>query len=566
MSPVITEPAVSTPDTEAHCAAGRNWRANVRALAPAQGRAVEVAGAPADDLIWVFARDGYLTCFEPGEPAERWHAGCSVPLLAARAMLKPLDSAAGVACFLAPVHASQLRVALDRLLPSHALICVVPDARALRVMLHCDDFSADVAHGRLWFAAGESWPQALAATLTENPGLPAPTRFIRMPNAEATLVERFVADAQRVLSEQNARRTAAVASIRSGWAPRRPGGSPPRVCIIARSTFRLWDDAGNALYECLTASSAGGGADAEWRRLDPDDPARSSPLAVATATAAADAVVAADLSRADAPRLVPDRLPWVTWVTTPRVPSFQAAGPHDRLLVADPAWRDNAVRAGWPADRVDLAGWPTPLPPLPKPGDGAGLVLVADTLALDAPESLSEFSSHALLWEQIRREVSRDPFAVPGNVLEYVRAHARAQGVATESLNLPLFAERLVIPAYQQGIAAAMIDAGVAVRLYGAGWGDLPRFRAHAAGPVTTREQLRKVAAGAAALIHAWPDASAHPIDSLGRPVGRRTGVRRETYLRDLRLALGPNPGMSHVPPAPRLSAQGVLAAVTSMR
>jgi hypothetical protein len=229
-------------------------------------------------------------------------------------------------------------------------------------------------------------------------------------------------------------------------------------------------------------------------------------------------------------------MPWLTWVTTPRVPAFAPAGPNDRLLLADAAWRDAAAGAGWPAERIDTAGWPTP-PSHDAPAP-SGLTLVADTAALDAPESLVEFSSHCLLWETVRQAVLRDPFALPADVAGWVRDLARAHGIANDTLDVAMFVGRLVIPAYQQALAEALLAAGAPLRLYGRGWGDLPRFTANAAGEVTSREHLTEIARDAAALVHAWPAAGAHAIDAFGRPVIRRTGRRRETFLRDASLAL----------------------------
>ena len=559
MTPTLSaDVAVQAPVTEADRLALRNWRANAEALRRRR-RPVPDPLTPAEDATWVFARDGYLTCFENAAGPEPWFAGCSVPLLAARAMLKPLDGSAGPAGFLAPTHAAQVRAVLERLKPSHSLVCIIPDLRTLRVMLHCDDFSADIARGRLWFAAGDAWTAELSDLLAANPGLPTPGRFVRMPNADAGLIERLVADAQRVLSAETARRTTAIADLRVRWTPRADATTPARACVIARSSFKLWDDASYTLWAAMNGNTA--------ERIDPDDPAGSSPLALAAAAARCDVLVAADWSRGDAPaQLVPDGLPWVTWVTNGRVPAFKAAGPNDRLLVADPAWRDAAVGAGWPAERVGVAGWPKlwdGQPALAVARSDARephLAIIADTVPLDAPDTLAEYSSHTFLWEKLRRDVSRDPFALPADVVGYVRAHAAAEGIAPETIDLALFAERLVIPAYQQAFAAALLADGLPLRLYGAGWADLPSFRAHAAGPIVSRDDLREATLGATALVHVWPQPTVHAIDALGHPVVRRSGVRRETFLREARRTLSNPAAAGSVNEVPPLTAAAVLA------
>src|SRR5581483_11483801 len=88
-----------------------NWEKNEKALAISQPECAH-AMSVVEGVTWLFARDGSLTAMLPGE---RWWAGCSVPLAAARFMLKKMEAGGNVACFLSPDHAAQLRVALDKL-------------------------------------------------------------------------------------------------------------------------------------------------------------------------------------------------------------------------------------------------------------------------------------------------------------------------------------------------------------------------------------------------------------------------------------------------------------------
>lgn len=532
MTPLTLEPPSHAhgTDTEADRFAAANLASNVAALRSLQPRVVEMLGG-VDDLTWIFARDGYLTAFEPGD---RWYTECSVPLLAARAMLKTLDPAGGVACFLDPAHAAQVRVALDHLPPSQALICLVPDMRALSIMLRCDDFASEIVADRLWFVCGENWANEFSALMRDVPGLPSPSRFIRMPNADPAVIDGLIAGAQRVFAEQNASRTATIADLRSRWTSRSIANESRTVCVIARSLFRLWDDAGHALLSALNANARDAGV--TCRHFDPDSPANASPLALAMAAAECDAIVAADIARADAATVAHIEMPWITWVTNGQIPAFATAGPNDRLFVTDARWRDAATTAGWPAKRVGVASWPI-APASPSTGEPT-LALIADIFDLDVPESLKEYSSHLLLWEKLRAIVARDALDLPEDVEAWVREHARAEAVAIETVDVSLFVNRLIIPAYQQALADTLIKAGLPLRIYGTGWSELPAFRAHAAGSISSREQLHQAANGARAIIQAWPSGAAHPVDALGRPVVRRTGRRRETFVREAALAL----------------------------
>jgi hypothetical protein len=57
-----------------------------------------------------------------------------------------------------------------------------------------------------------------------------------------------------------------------------------------------------------------------------------------------------------------------------------------------------------------------------------------------------------------------------------------------------------------------------------------------AVGPISSREQFMNVIDEAAALVHAWPTGSAHPIDACGRSVVR-PATTRDAFLHDARTA-----------------------------
>jgi hypothetical protein len=238
-----------------------------------------------------------------------------------------------------------------------------------------------------------------------------------------------------------------------------------------------------------------------------------------------------------------------------------SAGANDRLLLADERWMADATNASWPADRLAFAGWPTiDATSLPAPSV-ASLAIIADTCAIEAPEAVTEYSSHTLLWEKVQQVIRRDPFAVPDDPAEWVRKLASNANIDLRSHDVPVFVHALVLPAYAEAIADMLISADIPLRIYGSGWDALPRFSSHAAGPVASREELSAIAQGATALVHVWPSPSAHPIDALGRPVLRRTAQRREAFLRDARRMIDAGQiSSSPAPASPALSAAVVLA------
>src|SRR4051812_43634564 len=97
-SPVLVPPTGSLADQQS---AG-NFASNARALSTSQPRSINSITEKLPSVEWLFARDKTLTA---RDVSGRWWAGCSVPALAARAMLKTLKPVGGVACFIEPPHA-----------------------------------------------------------------------------------------------------------------------------------------------------------------------------------------------------------------------------------------------------------------------------------------------------------------------------------------------------------------------------------------------------------------------------------------------------------------------------
>lgn len=518
---------LTTPTTAVETLASRqareNYERNLRSLRELQPGVARQLEQPGTAVEWVFGRDGALTARTPDD---RWWQGCSIPRLAAESMLKSVQLAGSVACFLAPRHAAQLRFTLDRLQPRQAVIALLPEAADLWTILHCDDFTADLSGNRLWFVTGGSWQRDLGQLFEDHPGLATPTQFIRLTNTPQEQVDALVAAAQRIFGDAMTSRSEALRRVREAARPR--PGQMTRVCVVAPSQFRLWDDAGQLLREVADGIP---GIDRE--RFDPDDPASSSPLALARAASGCDVLLSANTARSDLPHVVPDGVPWVTWLTVPRVPA--PGGPLDRLIVYDPATRDAALAAGWQPARVHVGGWPV-VEPGPAPGQPC-VAVIADTVELTTPRDVEDFSSHRLVWEAIRDELLRDPFVLH-DVHAYLARHLAKLSIDPGSIDSARFIDGLVVPAYQQGVARLLAKEGLPLRLWGAGWERCESLRHLAAGPVRSREMLRDVLGRASAVVHPWPIASSHPLEACGRPILRPLGQRRERFVRDVSLAL----------------------------
>jgi hypothetical protein len=543
----LRAPAHASPTRDAE----RNLRANQEALRLTQPDLL----TPRERLAWRSARDGSLTVRD----SSGWWAGCSLPARAAVQQLKSLEARGPLSCFLDPPHAAHLSVALDKMQPSQAIVALIPHERSLAVILGSENLSQYIADHRLWFVAGAQWAAAMRELFRQRPGLATPTQFIRLNQADPQRLDPLIDQAREAIASVSSERTQHARELAAQWQPR---AGRRRCCIVTGRSFHLWNESGRVLADI----AAVGGADAQ--PVCSDDPISASTHELLRAATQCDALLTADIARADLPDLLPAALPWISWVTSPRIPVAAAAGPNDRLLLADPAWESQARAAGWKKSAIEIAGWPLlpppPVrrgragegacaanaelndhfppfsiqhssfslspepPPQPSPGvpeEGACFVaLVADTIPLDAPQRLEEFSSHRLLWNSIRDELCDDPWAAGNDADMFLAARQRRYGVPEEGLDRGLFLRGLIEPAAMQGMVRRLLADGAPIRVFGRGWSDLPAFAAIAGGAVDSREQLAAMAASAAAILDTRSSPYRDQRHALGRPVIRCSG------------------------------------------
>ena len=87
------------------------------------------------------------------------------------------------------------------------MLATVPEPSSLQLFLGCEDFSAEIAANRLYFAWGEDWGTQLDLLLEENPGLPTPSQFVRPILADSSSADALMPVAQKIFSDHAARRT-----------------------------------------------------------------------------------------------------------------------------------------------------------------------------------------------------------------------------------------------------------------------------------------------------------------------------------------------------------------------
>jgi hypothetical protein len=488
-NPLQTMPPTLECTTAASAQAAAHWQANLSALQSFQLDLASRFSSPPKPQPWVFARDGFLTT----RIDTTWLSGCSVPLLTARSLLKTLELSGTLGCFLNPSHAAQIRAALEKIQPIQALLIVVPRLSDLATVLQCDDFSGEIAAGRLFFVAGEDWGDQMGALFEKYPGLPLPQQFLRTLLLDDAEMHEMSGEAQKVISRETTRRAEMAPGIVSA-AARATGG----ILVVAGSRFNLADLSNIALRRTLLGNGS-------FIAFDPDHPLTASPLALAQVAGSCRAIVAADLFRADLPGTVSLETRWITWITTGRIASPDPQAVGDAVLLADAAWKSDAIKAGWPLDRIRIAGWPQIMPAQPAPPGPPVAAIAADTQTIEIPQKIRDFSSQLLLWEFIEDELQKKPMALDQNVDRYLDVRQKRFNIPGETLDRALFLNRLIRPAYQQGVARLILKHRVRPVLIGRGWSEIREFKAYAMGQPESMDDLARVLAGCHFVIKAFP-------------------------------------------------------------
>ena len=506
--------------------ADRAWVQNHDAIASSQPAvAASLAAVELPELEWVFARDGALSAIES---TGQWWAGCSIPLLAGRTLLKTLDTGPAGSCFLSPDHAGLVVAARERLNACTPIFVIQPDAQIARMILSCADFAFEIHRHRLWFFTGPDWAEQLRNVFATHPGLATPMQFIRTRLSAEDVIAPLIACAQDVFSQVLSDRIAQISELIAQTVSRDMG----RMLLIGRSEFRLWEQGTAELLHQLQ-NHAGNKTDrSSVLFFDTDDPMNSAPIALLRATRECGMIVSANIARADSNQVLPREIPWISWITTASAPLFTTAGPRDALILADPAWRIIARQAGWPDDRVKICGWSVKDSPMSGNRTFKQLALIVDTACIEIPAAIAQFSSHRLLWELIEEELRDNPLIVE-NADDYLADRASQLNIARESLDRRAFVFELIFPAYQQGLARMVSQAGLPLSIWGKRWNEITEFNALSRGPVWNRAALTSAIAESTALIYCWPERAAHPIELTGRPVVHRSGTNRAQFLQN---------------------------------
>ena len=512
MTALAAEKSMTAVPTAASRLVERNWTANIVSLAVSQPHLLSVAGELPSDFEWVVARDGSVTALTVDGS---WWAGCSVPRLAAKALLKTLERSPLVSAYLSPANAELIHAARERMGPEPAMIAIVPEVETFRMLLATGDFAADIKGHRLWFVVGQEWADELQQLLLQYPGLPPAGRFIRTKLTDGSITEPMIAAAQHVFSLIATQRTVELAAL--SRRPVREGRELERVLLIAPSRYRLWDCGSDAIDEIENEIVRGG---RDVLRFDSDDPISASPLSLALAAQECDAIIAANVFRADAASLVATEKPWITWCTRLPIPAVECD--VDRIIVADQSLASAALAAGWTNAAVKR-GAPAKRPRSCVSTIPQHLAILADLSTVTIPSMIEDLSSHRLLWEQIESEIHDDPFVVGDDPVGYLMHLGGQIGITVDEIDVRSFVDGLITPLWQREIVSRLAASGIPMAIYGHGWAQETLLTKHARGPIGDHAAFEDARDRSTALLHVWPGVANHPISLSGHRVVHNT-------------------------------------------
>ncbi len=434
---------------------------------------------PPADVDWCFARDGTLT----GRIGDGWIGGSSVPSLVAERLADRVDVPRDALCLVAPNHAQHVIALLDRLPKTANLLAVLTDANALATAMCCADWSNAIQSGRLRLLAGADVAADIVRLANDQLEWAVPKQLVVFGDTRAVQDGDAVAAvqnaAQRGLRDAAEERARQVAAAVTTTQP-----ATHDIALLAGLNLRLPRSAGSALAAALAEDES-----RAVRVVDVDDPRSASTLIAANAAAAAQCVVTPDLTRSDLPNVVAASTPWLAWVATHRPPVPWREG-SDVILLADERWQVEWLTAGWPRDRVRVAGWPV----VPREVTGRTIAVVADLPPREPPADIAAYSSAAVVWEQLAADVEADPWKAvdPERLVE--NRHARA-GLACDDATVARWQRGCVQPAVTRGLVARLRASDTPLRLIGTGWDDGPGVVGAVESDADLQRHLRDVAA-----------------------------------------------------------------------
>lgn len=425
----------------------------------------------------------------------RWLGHTSMPSVRAAALVETFGPDGSNVLMPSIGAGTELKLLLDGTASYSAVFVLADDWLDVRLALALTDFSKPIRDGRLIILDNADPSQALIDFFEQSPGYEFPQRMLVLPHIDVRAIEPLravIEQASMRITQFQTERIAAYSATLAQRASR--NGSPRRISILSldpRPTVAL---AANALHEAAGRCGLDAGV------CIPDRPVRCHALARMQAMVEHDSGTALLLNSGWGHLLnhVPDSMPTATWL----LPDAQIlAGKTDGfsaghvVFAATPTLARAAINAGVDADRVHLlevAGDDGNYHPLDDHDRALfDVACIGDVQDLEPAASGIELTSHVRLWEYLCAEAAEHIEAAPDKI--FAEAQRRSGVEVTEehvrAKMLAFLQERVIPTSTLQAVVQSLLDGGIDVRVFGAGWQHtrIPTSRVNPA-PATPQE------------------------------------------------------------------------------
>ncbi len=489
----------------------RIWKRNLDALRRVDP---ELAGRmetlrPGPNCELVEGREGSPTYRLQTADGPRWLGFTSMPTVSGAAILSNFDPGSGNVVLAGIGQGIEARLLTQRL-PAHRVVFVLernPEGLVLALRLH--DVSAPIAEGRLALVVGEDEAAALVDYLADREGVLAPERMVAWPWLDPPSTDRYRLLIQRAGSEIAQRRAAHIASLteqlRAGYES--PSSLPdiPRIFVISPGVDA---EASAFAGEVLDGLKLLNWPVTSWSGNRPDT---QHPLSLVRGLHAfrPDLVIAVDATRTSLSRFAPESLPIAAWLGPQiRVSAglLEGLGSRDHLFCMTDRVMQDLLEVG--ADPQRLTWLPPAIASPPNGADGESgdrpedVVAIADAMPL-APEANGlHLDSHQAVWKTAERLIT-------DQAARYVPSDAGRILSQAESATGASFAEPALRREFIEHINSvlgrtivwretllAILDAGLRLSLWGAGWAEHPKLSSAYRGRIRPEEHVDVYASG----------------------------------------------------------------------
>ncbi len=478
-------------------ALAENMRA-LRARQPELARRLAVVTIPVT-AVSTTARDDMPTfTISTDDGCTHWLGRSSMPSVRAAALVA--DYGADSGNVLLPRMGGGMEVAqlLARLAMHSAVFVLEPDLLEIRLALSVHDFSDDIRAGRLIILATTDPARAMTRFFAASPGYDFPQKLLWLPfltaqeiKALTEAVERTSGDVARV----QAKRTA---DCRDALARRISFGTELRSVVVSTIDPR---PAATEAVDALARAARDTGLLAEASIPNRPDKCHSVARMRAIVDADAGAAIFVNCGWGPLLRHAPPSFPTATWLLPEaRLIPQMTDGFSEKHLVfaATGPLRSAAIAAGADPARIEL------LPPGfdatvfaqldPQPTDRFDVACFGDVADLKPESQGITLSSQVSLWKRLCIEAA---CRLNAPALEIMESAEKASGVVMgdEPVRKRMLSaiEHTVMPTLVlRASVQALLDAGIDVRVFGAGWqfSRVPDSRVFAS-PRTPQERNR---------------------------------------------------------------------------